>query len=80
MPTPLITNDAVVLGLLALVLGAVFYTKSKGGAWDKFLYFLSYYINVLSGAVIDEHIWADPFSVFGNVEPVAGRERLLPAG
>ncbi|MEO1406684.1 MAG: DUF819 family protein [Pseudomonadota bacterium] len=33
---PLITNDAVVLGLLALVLGLVFYTKSRGGVWDKF--------------------------------------------
>ncbi|MEM6899577.1 MAG: DUF819 family protein, partial [Pseudomonadota bacterium] len=33
---PLITNDAVVLGLLSIVLGVVFYTKSRGGVWDKF--------------------------------------------
>ena len=36
---PLVTNDAVVLGLLALVLGLVFYTKSLGGKWDKFYTF-----------------------------------------
>ena len=36
---PLITNDAVVLGLLALVLGAVYYTKSLGGSWDRFYTF-----------------------------------------
>lgn len=35
METPIITNDAIVLGLLALVLGAVYYTKSLGGIWDK---------------------------------------------
>lgn len=34
---PLLTNDAVVLGLLALILGFVFYTSSKKeGPWAKF--------------------------------------------
>jgi len=37
---PLITNDAVVFGLLTLVLGAVFYTKSRGGFWDRFYTFI----------------------------------------
>ena len=36
-PTALITNDAVVLGMLAVVLGAVFWTASRtGGFWKKF--------------------------------------------
>ena len=35
--TPLITNDATVLGLLALILGFVFYTQqSSHPAWQKF--------------------------------------------
>jgi uncharacterized membrane protein len=35
--TPLITNDATVLGLLAIILGFVFYTsKSKNSGWQKF--------------------------------------------
>jgi uncharacterized membrane protein len=35
--TPLITNDAVVLGLLAATLGAVFWTtESKAPFWQKF--------------------------------------------
>ncbi len=35
--TPLITNDAVVLGLLMAILGFVFWTSSrKTGAWSKF--------------------------------------------
>ena len=38
--SPLITNDAVVLGLLACVLGAVFYTRGLGGKWDKFYTFV----------------------------------------
>ncbi len=32
----LITNDAVVLGLLAVTLGLIFYTSSLGGFWKKF--------------------------------------------
>jgi uncharacterized membrane protein len=35
--TPLLTNDAVVLGFLALILGFVFYTSSRtSGFWSKF--------------------------------------------
>ncbi len=35
--TPLLTNDAVVLGLLAVILGAIFYTShSKKAGWQKF--------------------------------------------
>ncbi|WP_299263249.1 DUF819 family protein [uncultured Psychrosphaera sp.] len=35
--TPLITNDATVLGLLAIILGFVFYTsKSTNSGWQKF--------------------------------------------
>ncbi len=40
MDAPLITNDAIVFGLLAAVLGAIFYTKSRGGWWDKFYTFI----------------------------------------
>ena len=35
--SPLVTNDAVVLGMLAVILGAVFWTSSrKTGAWSRF--------------------------------------------
>lgn len=35
--TPLVTNDAVVLGMLAVILGAVFWSASrKSGFWNKF--------------------------------------------
>ena len=35
--SPLVTNDAVVLGMLAVILGAVFWTSSrKSGAWSRF--------------------------------------------
>jgi len=37
---PLITNDAIVFGLLAMVLGGIFYTRSLGGFWDKFYTFI----------------------------------------
>lgn len=40
METPLITNDAIIFGLLVLVLGAIFYTKSRGGWWDRFYTFI----------------------------------------
>lgn len=37
MATPLITNDATVLGLLAIILGFVFYTnQSENASWKKF--------------------------------------------
>lgn len=40
METPLITNDAIVFGLLSVVLGVLFYTRSLGGAWTKFYTFV----------------------------------------
>ena len=40
MDTPLITNDAIVLGLLVAVLGLVFYTRSLGGRWTTFYTFV----------------------------------------
>lgn len=40
MDAPLITNDAIVFGLLTAVLGLIFYTKSRGGWWDKFYTFI----------------------------------------
>jgi len=40
MSTALISNDAVVLGLLMAVLGVLFYAKSLGGKWDKFFTFV----------------------------------------
>ena len=40
MQTPLITNDAIVLGLLVAVLGVVFYTRSLGGRWTTFYTFV----------------------------------------
>jgi uncharacterized membrane protein len=40
MQTPLITNDAIVLGLLVIILGAVFYTRSLGGLWTRFYTFV----------------------------------------
>lgn len=50
MDTPLITNDATVLGLLAIILGVVFYTQQSSNAnWQKFYkyvpaLFLCYFI------------------------------------
>ncbi len=40
MDAPLITNDAIVFGLLVVTLGVIFYTKSRGGRWDKFYTFI----------------------------------------
>jgi len=38
--TPLISNDIVILGLIAATLGAVFWTASKPGGWQKFYGFV----------------------------------------
>lgn len=40
MTEPLITNDAIVLGLFAAVLGILFYTRSLGGFWARFYTFV----------------------------------------
>ncbi|MFP5307329.1 MAG: DUF819 domain-containing protein [Gammaproteobacteria bacterium] len=63
-PSPLITNDAVVLGLLAVLLGAVFYTASSAHPfWRRFYtyvpalllcYFLPALFNSL-GVIDGEH-------------------------
>lgn len=38
--SPIIQNDAIVLGLLVAVLGFVFYTRSLGGRWATFYTFI----------------------------------------
>ena len=61
--TPLITNDATVLGLLAVILGAVFYTnQSSHPSWQKFYKYvpallLCYFIPSLLNTfgVVDGH-------------------------
>ena len=40
MNQPIITNDAIVLGLLVVVIGTVFYTRSLGGRWTTFYTFV----------------------------------------
>ncbi|MEQ1438410.1 DUF819 family protein [Fontimonas sp. SYSU GA230001] len=77
-PAPLITNDAVVLGLLSLLLGAVFWTSSSPHPfWRRFYgvvpalllcYFLPALFNSL-GVIDGEH---------SQLYPVASRY-LLPA-
>lgn len=37
---PLITNDIVTFGILATMLGALFYAKSLGGGWTRFFTFV----------------------------------------
>jgi uncharacterized membrane protein len=78
MPTPLITNDAVVLGLLTVTLGAVFYTAGlEHPGWRRFYRFvptllLCYFIPSL-------------YTTFGIIDPAQSRlyfvasRFLLPA-
>ncbi len=40
MEAPLITNDAIVFGLLVAILGLIFYTRSLSGFWAKFYTFV----------------------------------------
>jgi len=40
MSDPVITNDAIVLGMLVTVVGVVFYTRSLGGRWTTFYTFV----------------------------------------
>ncbi len=40
MTGPIITNDAIVLGMLVAVVGLVFYTRSLGGGWTRFYTFV----------------------------------------
>lgn len=75
--TPLVTNDAVVLGMLAVILGAVFWSASrKSGFWHKFYTYvpallLCYLIPALlnTAGIIDGNA--------SNLYPVA-RDYLLP--
>lgn len=76
-PTALITNDAVVLGLLAVILGLIFWTSSRtSGGWARFYTYvpallLCYFVPALfnSFGVIDGDT--------SNLYPVA-RDYLLP--
>jgi len=75
--SPLVTNDAVVLGMLAVILGAVFWSASrKSGFWHKFYTYvpallLCYLIPALlnTAGIIDGNA--------SNLYPVA-RDYLLP--
>jgi uncharacterized membrane protein len=40
MSDPIISDDAIVLGILVVVVGLVFYTRSLGGRWTKFYTFV----------------------------------------
>ena len=40
VPTALITSDAIQFGILAAILGVLFYTRSLGGKWDRFYTFI----------------------------------------
>lgn len=77
MPSPVITNDAIVFGLLVTVLGVVFYTRSLGGRWAKFYTFVP--------AILLCYLLPSLMNSFGlisseqsNLWPVA-RDYFLPA-
>jgi uncharacterized membrane protein len=77
MESPLITNDAIVLGLLVGVLGLVFYTRTLGGRWATFYTFVP--------ALLLCYLLPSLMSSFGlissegsNLWPVA-RDYFLPA-
>lgn len=40
MTDALINNDIVIFGILCAILGGVFYTRARGGFWDKFYRFV----------------------------------------
>ena len=53
----LVTNDATALGILAVVLGFVFYTSNSNHQfWKKVLYFHSGIVNVLFFTVIAQYL------------------------
>src|SRR5690606_1450652 len=82
MPTPtdgaLITNDAVVLGLLAITLGAIFWTSSRpSGFWHRFYS----YVPALLMCYLVPAIYNSIGLVDGNASglyPMA-RDYLLPS-
>lgn len=78
IPTALITNDAAVLGLLAITLGAVFWTASRpSGFWQKFYS----YIPALLMCYLLPSIYHSIGLIDGNASglyPMA-RDYLLPS-
>jgi uncharacterized membrane protein len=40
MNAPLISNDAIVLGIFAMILGGLFYLRGLGGKWDRIFTFV----------------------------------------
>jgi uncharacterized membrane protein len=77
MHSPIITNDAIVFGLLVTVLGLVFYTRSLGGRWATFYTFIP--------AILLCYLLPSLMNSFGlissedsNLWPVA-RDDFLPA-
>ncbi|NNC97516.1 MAG: DUF819 family protein [Gammaproteobacteria bacterium] len=77
MPSPLITNDAIVFGLLVAVLGIAFYTHSLGGKWHKFYTFVP--------VILVCYLVPSLFNTFGiisskgsNLWPIA-KDYFLPA-
>jgi uncharacterized membrane protein len=77
MHSPIITNDAIVFGLLVTVLGLVFYTRSLGGRWATFDTFIP--------AILLCYLLPSLMNSFGlisseesNLWPVA-RDYFLPA-
>ena len=54
---PLVTNDAVILGMLALILGFVFYTESSEHPfWKKILHLRAGSAALLLPAFAAEHV------------------------
>src|SRR5690606_27193223 len=76
--TAMITNDAVILGLLAVTLGAIFWTSSRtSGAWHKFYT----YVPALLMCYLVPAIYNSIGLVDGNASglyPMA-RDYLLPS-
>jgi uncharacterized membrane protein len=77
MHSPIITNDAIVFGLLVTVLGLVFLTRSLGGRWATFYTFIP--------AILLCYLLPSLMNSFGlisseesNLWPVA-RDYFLPA-
>lgn len=77
MDSPIIQNDAIVLGLLVSVLGLVFYTRQLGGRWTTFYTFVP--------AILLCYLLPSLMNSFGlisssasNLWPVA-RDYFLPA-
>ncbi len=77
-PAAMITNDAVVLGMLAMVLGGVFWTSSRpDGFWKKFYtYVPALLLCYLIPAIFNSLGWID--GATSGLYPMA-RDYLLPS-